>query len=156
MKFTNFEMFYMPSSPHPVSALPQPETTMKIDVHWKHLTATASAQAHLIRRLSFSLGRFADRVRSVRAVLSDENGPRGGLDKHCRLQVRTPQGLVQVVERDSDVLVAIDLASDRLHRALGRLFDRVHFQNHGGWRSQGLARRRHDSFGSRSMRGQLP
>lgn len=129
---------------------------MKLDIHWKQLTASAPAQEHLVRRLSFSLGRFAQRIRAVRAVISDENGLRGGVDKCCRLQVRTTHGLVQVAERDMDVYVAIDLAGDRLRRALGRLFDRAHFQNHGGWRAEELPRRRHPRSRTSTQREAQP
>ena len=116
---------------------------MKLFVHWKGLSASAPARAHLERRLNFVLSRFAPRVRSVRSLLADQNGARGGVDKTCRLQVQTRAGLVQVEERDRDLYVAIDLAGERLQRTLARVLEREHFQNNGRWRAQGLLRRRH-------------
>ena len=39
------------------------------------------------RRARLALGRFASRITCVSLVLSDENGPRGGVDTTCRLHV---------------------------------------------------------------------
>lgn len=129
---------------------------MNLSVHWKKLSVSSSAREHLERRLSFGLGRFAQRVRAVRAVLSDENGTRGGVDKRCKLQVRTNLGMVQVAEMDRDLHAAIDLASERLQRTLARLFDRQHFQNNGSWRASGVFRRRHAGSSNDATREQLP
>lgn len=121
-------------------------TPMKLFVHWKGLTTSEPAREHLERRLAFALARFSSRVRHVRALLSDENGLRGGLDKQCRLQVQTRIGLVQAEGCSADLYASIDLASERMQRALGRLLDREHFQNTGRWRADGLTRRRHESL----------
>jgi putative sigma-54 modulation protein len=119
---------------------------MKLHVHWKGLRTSAPAREHLERRLAFALGRFARRVRHVRALLSDENGLRGGADKQCRLQARTRVGLVQVEGCSADLHAAIDIAAERMQRTLARLLDREHFQNTGRWRAEGLVRRRHASL----------
>lgn len=119
---------------------------MKLTVHWKDLPASDPARTHLERRLAFALGRFSRRVRHVRALLSDENGLRGGNDKRCRLQAQTRAGLVQVEACTADVYVAIDLAADRLQRTLARILEREHFQNTGRWRADGVARRRHTTL----------
>ena len=116
---------------------------MKMFVHWKGLSASAPAREYLERRLGFSLGRLKHRVRHVRALLSDENGPRGGEDKACRLQAQGRHGLVQVQETHRDLYVAIDLAAERLRRTLARTLEREHFQDTGRWRSTRLFRRRH-------------
>jgi ribosomal subunit interface protein len=121
---------------------------MRLFVHWKGLSASEPARAHLERRLAFALARFTPRVRRVRALLADANGTRGGPDKSCRLQVLTSAGLVQTEERERDLYVAIDLAVERLQRTLARALDRLHFQNNGHWRAEGLRRRRHAGAGS--------
>jgi ribosome hibernation promoting factor len=64
---------------------------------------------HLERRLRFALGRFAARIDRVRVRLSDVNGPRGGVDKQCRIAVALiPRGGVMVggSGRDPFALVA--------------------------------------------------
>ncbi len=115
---------------------------MKLFIHWKGLAASIPAHEYLERRLGFALGRLAHRVRSVRALLADENGLRGGEDKSCRLQVHGRRGMVQVQESHRDLYAAIDLAAERLRRTLARALEREHFQDTGRWRSQGLFRRR--------------
>jgi len=81
---------------------------------------------HARRRLGFALGRFADRITTVWLRLSDLNGPRGGVDKQCRIEVRgVNQWEVVVEDRDCDVYVAIDRAADRVGRAVGRTVERL-------------------------------
>jgi hypothetical protein len=74
------------------------------------------------QRLSFAVGRFAGRVRSLTVRLSDVNGPRGGRDKHCAIAVRLAgsRRLIVIEELDADVAAAIARAADRAARAVAR------------------------------------
>ena len=119
---------------------------MKMFVHSKGLSVSGPIRAYLERRLGSALGRLAPRVRNVRALLADQNGPRGGEDKSCRLQVRSRVGLVQVEERHHDLYAAIDLAAERVRRTLARALERENFQDTGRWRAEGLPRRRHPAY----------
>jgi ribosome-associated translation inhibitor RaiA len=75
----------------------------------------------LDRRLRFSLGRWSTRLASVRAEVGDENGPRGGADKYCKLRATTSAGDELVVETlEPTVEAALDRAIDRLTRTLNR------------------------------------
>lgn len=74
------------------------------------------AAIELVRtRLEFALGRFTGRVRSLRVTLKDLNGPRGGLDKYCRIAIRLDrQGRLIVVEDlDAEPEVVIRRAAAR-------------------------------------------
>ncbi|WP_374680872.1 HPF/RaiA family ribosome-associated protein [Accumulibacter sp.] len=76
---------------------------------------------HVRRRLGFSLDWAYDRVISVLVVLSDVNGPRGGKDKRCRIQVAvTGAADVLIDDTQADLYVAIDRAVDRAGRTLAR------------------------------------
>ena len=97
---------------------------MKLYLHRKGISADPHWSQHLERRLGFALGRFGDRVRSVWAQLSDQNGPRGGIDKRCRLQARGTFGLETVQVDDTQIEVAIDGACDRLGRGIARALER--------------------------------
>jgi len=98
---------------------------MKLTVHWKDLPASPELRERLERRLGFALGRFGSRVRAVWARLSDENGPRGGIDKCCKLRLRGEElGPLTVEASDSDLGAAIDRAADRLGRAVARVVER--------------------------------
>lgn len=85
--------------------------------------------ARVQRRLGYALSRFAPRVRFVRVLLADENGPRGGNDKRVRIVVelgrRGRLGRVIVVEDlASDILAAADMATRRAARAVERCIKR--------------------------------
>ena len=60
---------------------------MQYDIQSLDFPNTPALTEHARRRLGFGLARHADRVSSVVVRLGDENGPRGGPDKFCRLQV---------------------------------------------------------------------
>ena len=47
----------------------------------------ATLPDHIERRLRFALDRFGDRIARVFVFLHDRNGPRGGIDKICRVLV---------------------------------------------------------------------
>jgi len=44
---------------------------------------------HIERRLRFALAKFDSRIQKVIVFLHDQNGPRGGIDKVCRILVKT-------------------------------------------------------------------
>jgi putative sigma-54 modulation protein len=77
------------------------------------------------RRAQLVLGRFLPRLGRVVVRLTDVNGPKGGPDKECHVQVTLP-GLpeVNIYETQADVVVAVDLAlgraAERVQRALSR------------------------------------
>lgn len=79
------------------------------------------------RRLKFALARAEGHIRRVTVRLSDVNGPRGGIDKRCRIQV-TINGLAAVVIEDTeaDLYLAIDRAADRTGRSVARRLARSH------------------------------
>jgi putative sigma-54 modulation protein len=83
------------------------------------------------RRARFALGRFDGQVRSVTAVVVDENGPRGGADKRCRVGLRLRDGGSLQIERTGDrVLDVVDEALDRGARALVRHLERARGGRH--------------------------
>jgi putative sigma-54 modulation protein len=60
-------------------------------------------------------------VRKVSIRLSDLNGPRGGEDKRCSIQVAVPGAAdVLIEDTEPDLYVAIDRAADRAGRTLAR------------------------------------
>ena len=77
--------------------------------------------AHVERRLRFALTRFSGRIGRVQVVLADQNGPRGGIDKTCRIVVRLRDGGDVVAEvSDVDWEVAVDRATTRIGHSTGR------------------------------------
>ncbi|MFM7137885.1 MAG: HPF/RaiA family ribosome-associated protein [Planctomycetota bacterium] len=76
---------------------------------------------HVERRLRFALARFSGRIGRVNVFLADQNGPRGGIDKTCRIVVRLRDGGDVVAEvNDVDWEVAVDRATTRIGHSTGR------------------------------------
>ena len=73
------------------------------------------------RRFRFALCRFSHRIRRLRIYVADVNGPRGGVDKQCRILLEiAPSGSLVVEETDVRLHEAMDRAADRLRRCVRR------------------------------------
>lgn len=101
---------------------------------------------HIDRRLRFALARFGPRIARVVVSLDDVNGPRGGIDKACRIVVRLKNGgdVVASVE-DVDWEVAIDRATTRIGHTVARDVSRMRAPRRirptlRTWRAGGTAR----------------
>jgi putative sigma-54 modulation protein len=100
---------------------------MKIDIHGHRIEVSETFRAHIERRLRFALGRFGTRVTTVTVTLEDLNGPRGGIDKQCRIAVTLASaGHLRVEVMDTEITPAVDQAADRIGRAVAREFERHH------------------------------
>lgn len=104
---------------------------MRIDIQARGFDLTEGLREHTVRRLQFALGWASHDVRAVAVRLFDINGPRGGEDKRCRIQVVFP-GTPNVVIEDTeaDLYVAIDRAADRAERAVTRRLERLREYRH--------------------------
>ena len=98
---------------------------MQIDIQARDFSLTSALRSHAERRLRFALSCCDDHIQRIVMRLSDINGPRGGADKRCHLQV-VLKGLPDVVIEDTeaDLYVAIDRATDRAGRTVVRKIDR--------------------------------
>jgi hypothetical protein len=77
------------------------------------------------RRLLFALARFDSRVSEVEVVVEDLNGPRGGIDKACRITAKLHRSNdVTISDRDEDLFRCISRAADRVGRAVARAIAR--------------------------------
>lgn len=98
---------------------------MKIELRISNLETSAALEAHVERKLDFLVQRFAGRIERVVVRLSDENGPRGGVDKRCRIAVRLADVPGVLVEATSDdPYVAVTRAAARLHEQIARAIQR--------------------------------
>ena len=98
---------------------------MQIDIQSSGFYLTESLLSYAQRRLLFALSYCSGHVKRVVIRLSDVNGPRGGTDKHCHIQVALV-GIPDVVIEDTevDMYAAIDRAIDRTRRTVVRKVDR--------------------------------
>ncbi len=98
---------------------------MNIDVQSLGFPITLALADHARRRLRFALTRHNDRIRRVVVRLGDENGPRGGADKFCRIRVYLIDAPVAViVDIGSDLYAVIDRTVDRVGRVVVKHLDR--------------------------------
>jgi len=98
---------------------------MQIDIQSRGFSLTDSLLKYSEQRLLFAMSYFSINIKRVDIKLSDINGPRGGTDKRCHLQVIIP-GLPNIVVNDTeaDMYAAIDRAIDRARRTVARKLDR--------------------------------
>lgn len=104
---------------------------MQIDIQSRGFDLTEGLREHTERRLKFALGWASYGVRMVTVRLSDINGPRGGNDKRCRIQIPLPGGQdVMIEDTEADLYVAIDRAADRTERTVARRLERLRQHHH--------------------------
>lgn len=104
------------------------ELTMRILLKSLGFHIGESLQHYVTRRLQAALSHWSDRLGRVVVRISDENGPRGGLDKACSIQLDLPRREpVLVTAVSSDYYSAVDLAVRRAGRVASRTFNRREF-----------------------------
>lgn len=94
---------------------------MKIDIQALNVPLTSAEQGYIIRRLGFALSSHDEHIQRVSLRLSDINGPRGGNDQRCKVQVvlaHIPDIVIEDIE--AEMSVAIDRAADRVGRTVAR------------------------------------
>ena len=94
---------------------------MYIHIQTRGFSLTEALRGYAKRRLKSSLAASDQHILSTQVRLSDINGPRGGIDKCCQLQVElagSPSIIVR--ETSADMYSAIDRAAQRLGRSVSR------------------------------------
>ena len=97
-----------------------------IDVQARNFSLTDAIETHTKDKLDHMLTSFGDRILKITVHLSDENGPKGGEDKHCHIHVDMKK-LPTVVIEDSEenLYTAIDNACHRADRAVRKSIEKV-------------------------------
>lgn len=94
---------------------------MQIDIQARDFPLTPALREYIERRLGFALSTRIAHIQRVVVRLQDVNGPRGGTDKCCQIQVCL-NNLPDVIIKDTeaDFYAAIDRAADRAGRTVTR------------------------------------
>lgn len=88
---------------------------MQVDILGIHVPVSAKDERKILKRVQTAVGRFDARVSRVVVRLTDQNGPRGGRDKVCRIEtLMGPLGRIIVEQKGDDVMNCVDLATTRL------------------------------------------
>ena len=99
---------------------------MQLHIKGQNLFLAPALIERVDRRLRFALSRFAERIERVTLRCADLNGPRGGVDKQCRIVVKLrPSGEVVIDDAATDLETAIDRGADRVQRAVVRALARM-------------------------------
>lgn len=107
---------------------------MKVLLRGVHLDLSDALRAYVDEHLVSHIERFADdEAAEIDISLVDTNGPKGGVDKECRVTVRLP-GLaaVHVTEAGDSLFPAIDASRDRLEKTLKRTLEKRREAHTGG------------------------
>lgn len=92
---------------------------MEIEIVSRDFPATEAIQEQIRRKLLATVVWDINPLEAVRVTIGDTNGPRGGIDKYCRVFLRLVGGRHVHVEHVSDDLYdAIARACERTERSL--------------------------------------
>ena len=94
---------------------------MQIDIQTRGFSLTEALEKHVHNRLGFTFLHASSHVNRVRVRLSDLNGPRGGTDKCCLVEVRLERLPAVIIEDvQPNMYTAIDRAVGRAARTVKR------------------------------------
>lgn len=94
---------------------------MQMDIQSQGFSLTEGLREYVMKRLAYALSHGGMSITRVIVRLSDINGPRGGDDKRCLVEVRLKSASSVVIEdTEADLYVAIDRAAERAGRTLAR------------------------------------
>jgi len=98
---------------------------MNVQIHASDFTLTDGLREHIAWRVAYATNHGRDEISRVVVHLSDVNGPRGGVDKRCGVELRLKGAQSLIVEDvQADLYVAIDRAFERIGRSLQRRLSR--------------------------------
>ena len=97
-----------------------------IDVKCVHAELSPSTIREIVRSYEQAFDRFAHMIREARLTLRDSNGPKGGVDKLCTIQLRfSPGGMAVLRSRGVSFAQAARSACEKIrHVAEKRLSKR--------------------------------
>jgi hypothetical protein len=98
---------------------------MQLDMRGINFQLDETLKNHIERRLHFAMERFAARIQKVTVRMTDINGPRGGIDKHCRIAIDlVPRGTVMLEDRGENPFILVTDMAKRAGRSVRRELER--------------------------------
>jgi ribosomal subunit interface protein len=99
---------------------------MRVTIQTSGFDITNALRSYTEQRMTTALGWARDHLRTLAVSLSDINGPRGGVDKRCKIQVKLAGGREIIIDDvEADLYAAIDRAAERADRAVVRQVERT-------------------------------
>lgn len=104
---------------------------MQLDIQTNGFSLTDGIRDYTTQRLQFALNRNDQCVTKIKVRLADINGPRGGVDKRCQIDLSLAgHNDIVIEDTETNLYVAIDRASDRCARTLSRRLERARAFSH--------------------------
>ncbi|MGB9687531.1 HPF/RaiA family ribosome-associated protein [Thermogutta sp.] len=98
---------------------------MELHIQTRRVNLDEATRELVERRFMFALDQFDGFVMNVDVILEDVNGPRGGVDKYCRVLASLRGGkYIKIEDQDADLISVVNRAADRLSQVVARELDR--------------------------------
>ncbi len=121
---------------------------MKIQVRAVNVSIDRETRSGVERRVQAGLGRLAHLIRRVGVRIVDQNGPRGGEDIACLVEVHLrPTGSLFIEETDIDLVTAVNGAAGKAALAVARAVEKRREMRRKAPASLRGGRPAHPSFG---------
>src|SRR4051812_30396948 len=103
----------------------EPPAGFQLDVRAHGFSLTDALRQYATEHVAAKLAKHARAIQLVVIRFEDVNGSKGGVDKCCRIEVLVSGSPPVVVEEvEGDLRAAMDRASDRIQKAVGRELSR--------------------------------
>ncbi|MFT6806412.1 MAG: putative sigma-54 modulation protein [Glaciecola sp.] len=99
------------------------EMNMNIQVKFRNIKKSSGAIKRVSKRLVLALAfaRAQDAIQSVTIIVSNVNGPKGGVDKLCRLLIKSDHlPDIVITENQANIRTAVDRCIARARQTLFR------------------------------------
>ena len=103
------------------------EGAISVQVRIREAELADAVRPYVERKLQAGLQRFAGSLRNVQVTLQDVNGPRGGVDKSCRIaaELFPSRCWIRLEARNANQFAAIALAVKGVKQAVRRVLERT-------------------------------
>lgn len=92
-----------------------------IRINHPNLDLPLTVYQQIERALTQALDCFAGIIREADVTLRDTNGPKGGIDKQCTVQIRFyPRGLAIVKSKGSSFAGSVNGVCDKIHQVVSK------------------------------------
>jgi putative sigma-54 modulation protein len=98
---------------------------MKVSLRIRGASPDRDLEERVQKRALLALGRFSNRITHVLVRLDDLNGPKGGIDKRCSIELSGTFGQSVAEVRDETFSTAVDRGFAMAQRSLTRLIKRA-------------------------------
>lgn len=94
---------------------------LKVRIQRAYIEVSPEDLSQIEKAFSLAIDRFDHVVRDIEVTMTDVNGPRGGVDKRCSVQLRMyPRGLVVVRSAGSSLIETVNEACDRIRQVISK------------------------------------